>query len=257
MARLLNTQALVIDSRDHAEADLIITFLTPDQGRLSAIAKSAKKSKKRFVNKLELFSFLHIQYRASQHRSLTFLSEAHLHTPFLTLRQEPRFYAAGSVIREFLLAGVREGTPDELLFRLTLWALHRLNCKEDPATTIILFLIRYYDSMGYRPDLQQCGNCDASSALGGSVSFDLQRGSILCGNCGSTHQRGPRISIATLRLLQQSQTLPLGRINRLKFSPRAVQESLFLLHRYGAELLQRDLHSWRGLSHYDILPGDY
>lgn len=53
----LESDALVLHCRDHGESDKIITLLTKNAGKFSGIAKGANRSKKRFVNKLELFLF--------------------------------------------------------------------------------------------------------------------------------------------------------------------------------------------------------
>ncbi len=50
--------AILIRRIDYGDNDLIITFFTRDFGKTSAIAKSAKKSVKRFRGVLELFSLL-------------------------------------------------------------------------------------------------------------------------------------------------------------------------------------------------------
>ena len=55
-----DTEAIVLDCRDHGESDKIVTFFCLDAGRLAGIAKGANRSKRRFVNKLELFSSLQL-----------------------------------------------------------------------------------------------------------------------------------------------------------------------------------------------------
>ncbi|MGW8193663.1 MAG: DNA repair protein RecO, partial [Desulforhopalus sp.] len=102
----METEAIVLDCIDHGESDIIVTLFCLDGGRLSAIAKGAKKSKKRFVNKLEIFTFLHITYQRKSSTSLAFLAEAELHTGFVNIRSNLELYTIASIIREFLLIGV-------------------------------------------------------------------------------------------------------------------------------------------------------
>ena len=47
------THAVVLNSVDYAESDRILTFFTREHGKLSGIAKGARRSKKRFVGKLD------------------------------------------------------------------------------------------------------------------------------------------------------------------------------------------------------------
>jgi DNA repair protein RecO (recombination protein O) len=245
VAHTRETDAIVLNCLEQGESDVIVTLFCQDVGRLSAIAKGAKKSKKRFVNKLELFSFLHITYQQKDNRSLAFLAEADLHTSFLHLRQNLELYSIASVIREFLLIGVRENEPDLLIFRLSLWALHNLNKKQSPITVLSLFLIRFYDHVGYRPDLQTCALCHSSVGSQNSYSFDSTSGRLMCSICNPHLQKGIPLSHGTIKMLRSAQDQPLERLHRLKMSGRILNEAISLLQSYGNQLFQRDIISWK------------
>jgi len=50
------SQAIILSRTDFGEADRIITFLTPDRGKLKAIAKGVRKSRSKLAGALEVFS---------------------------------------------------------------------------------------------------------------------------------------------------------------------------------------------------------
>ena len=239
------TEAIVLDCFEHGESDLILTFLSQDNGRLSAIAKGAKRSKKRFVNKLELFSFLHITYQTSPNRDLSFLSEAELHTGFLNIRKNFELYTIASVIREFLLIAIREGEADDQLFRLCLWALHNIDQNQQPPAVLTLFLTRFYGAIGYRPDFTACNSCNTLVMSNQRYSFDTTSGGLICPTCSDRGQRLVRLSQGTIKILLSAQTQPLERLHRLKISGNILQEALSLLHDYGRQLFQREIVSWK------------
>ncbi len=241
----METDAIVLDCTDHGESDLIITLFSQADGRISAIAKGAKKSIRRFVNKLELFSFLHIICTKKSGRSLAFLAEADLHTSFFNIRKNLQLYTVASVIREFLLVGIREDEPDDRIFRLSLWSLHNLNLAEQPKATLILFLIRFFEYMGYRPDLESCSRCGEHIQTLSRYTFDPSSGRILCSQCLGSSARGIALSHGTIKILRSAQDLPLERLHRLKISGTILHEALNLLHAYGRQLFQRDIVSWR------------
>jgi DNA repair protein RecO (recombination protein O) len=60
--RQLRTQAIILNRTDYAEADRIISFLTPDHGKLKAIAKGVRKSKSKLAGGIELFSVSDISF---------------------------------------------------------------------------------------------------------------------------------------------------------------------------------------------------
>ena len=59
---LYTTHAIVIRSLNYGESDKIITFFTRDYGKLKAIAKGARRSRKRFQNALGLFSHIRLNF---------------------------------------------------------------------------------------------------------------------------------------------------------------------------------------------------
>jgi len=241
----LETEAIVLDCFEHGESDIIITFLSRNTGRLSAIAKGAKRSKKRFVNKLELFSFLHITYRTSANHSLNFLSDAELHTSFLNIRQNFELYTTASVLREFLLIAIREGEADDRLFHLSLWALYNIDKQLQPRAILVLFLINFYEIIGYRPDFTICSNCNNQTTANRRYSFDTTVGGLICPDCSHPGQRLIRLSRGTIMMLRSAQIQPLQRLHRLKISGNILEESLALLHDYGRQLFQREIISWK------------
>ena len=249
MAVLRETDAIVLDLHDHGEADLIVTLFNLQNGRCSAIAKNAKKSKRRFVNKLELFSFLHVVLREQPNRNLALLQEADLHTSFIHLRRKLSVYTTASVIREFLLVTIHEGESDERIFRLTLWAFHHLDQGQPHLTVLALFLVRFYDYIGYRPEFARCRICAAETPPLGGQGFTMSGGGLICPNCAAGHQHPtPVLAAGTIKFLHSAQDIPLERLHRLKLSGQLLHEALLILHRYGRYILQRDIWSWKMLS---------
>ncbi|HSX53262.1 MAG TPA: DNA repair protein RecO [Patescibacteria group bacterium] len=56
------TQGIVLSRTDFSEADRILTILTPDHGRIRAIAKGVRKIKSKLAGGIELFSISQITY---------------------------------------------------------------------------------------------------------------------------------------------------------------------------------------------------
>ena len=244
-ARSYEIEAIVLATRDHGEADLIVTFFSRERGRVTGIAKGAKRSKRRFVNKLELFSFLHLTCSEPAGGSLVFIHEADLHTSFLRLRTDPVVYATASVVREFLLLALREGERDEPLFRLVLWTLHGLDAGGPRLSLLLLFLLRFYSAIGYRPVLEACLKCGLEVGPNRGFAFSHLGGGLVCASCAAASGHpGTRLSPGSIRLMQSALELPLDKLHRLKLPDAMRQECLTALHLYGRHLFQRDIHSW-------------
>ena len=71
-----SSPAILLRRMDYGDFDVIITFFTLNRGKLSLIAKSAKKSVKRFAGILELFSVLEVVAGSGRNKGLSVLQEA-------------------------------------------------------------------------------------------------------------------------------------------------------------------------------------
>lgn len=240
------TRGLVLNVSDHGEADKIVTFFSPDLGKATGIAKGAKRSKQRFVNKLEEFSLLEIMYRPPRRGSLIFIVEAELEKSFLTLRQHFDRYLMAMLIVELVLRFTREHDPDTEVYSLLAWAMYSLDKGEEPLKTGALFHLRLLGAAGYRPELDHCGFCGKTVQAGISYTLHPDSGSLVCDDCRSnTTGYLVSLSVQTLKFLDYAQRLDLKNITRLRLPKKNAEEALTFLNRFTRHLLQHDITSWR------------
>ncbi|MCI5207671.1 MAG: DNA repair protein RecO [Candidatus Electrothrix sp. ATG2] len=133
------TESIILKNVDFGESDRIITLYSPDIGRFTAIAKGAKRSQKRFVNKLEEFSLLAISYRPAQNNRLHFLNEAELKEAFLSLRTNWQRYYTAMLACELVLRFTGEHDPDKQIFSLLHWLLTSLHNGVPHLSSIVIF----------------------------------------------------------------------------------------------------------------------
>ena len=247
------TRGLVLSVSDHSESDKIVTFYSPDLGKVAGIAKGAKRSKKRFVNKLEEFSLLQIFYTPPKRDGLFFLREAELENAFLSLRTIYPLYVAATFIDELTLRFTREHDPDPSIFSLLLWAMTGLESGRDPKEICALFLLRILGAAGYQPILDCCGLCGTALHPGQKFFLHPGGGSIVCMACSNSVKGGNApISVQTLKFLDHAQRVELANMERLRLSRKNVEEALDILHRYTLHLLQHEIHSWKHIRSLQI-----
>ncbi len=241
----VESAAVVLDCRDHGESDMIVTFFCRHHGRLTGIAKGAKRSKKRFVNKLEIFSSLLICHTLPRNNRLALITEAELVDGFLSLRKNVACYTTATAIREFILMATKEMEGDEELYPLLTWSFYNLNNGLSPLSVLAFFLIRFFAAIGYSPQLESCLVCGQGIRANETYSFHSSSGGIHCGRCndkGSTERI--RLSQGTLKSLTTALKQPLERLHRLQLSDTSQEEALAFLHSYGRQLFQREITSW-------------
>ena len=80
------TEALILRAVDFGDSDRILHLLAPDAGRLTAIAKGARRSVRRFPGTLDLFNQLRVQVHRGRSSAMARLEQASLIRSFAPLR---------------------------------------------------------------------------------------------------------------------------------------------------------------------------
>jgi DNA repair protein RecO (recombination protein O) len=244
-----STCGIVLAITEHGEADKLVTLYCSDLGRMTAIAKGAKKSKRRFVNKLEIFSLLQFFYRPPRGvAGLYLLSEAELLTAHFPLRTNFQRYAAASYLCELIVRFTRDNDPDPRLYALLQWALSALDHETYPHKIVAIAHLLLLEAVGYRPDFRRCHTCHQPVKPGPPYTLLPEIGALQCSTCSPWYKgRSIGLSVQTLRLLANAQLFDLNKLHRLHFPQQALSEALAALHYFTLHLLQQDVHSWKCL----------
>lgn len=226
--------AILLRRIDYGERDLILSFLTRERGKISAIAKGGKNSVKRFGGILEPFYGLTIVCQAGRGR-LPILKEAALIHPLSKIREDLEKTAYASYWTEVIDGWVQEGKPVEAVYDLLLYALEGLEGDRMPPTALsILFQMRFADLAGFCPDLVRCSGCGTEMVRidGERLAFDIPRGAILCSGCAAGAKRAVYLCKGTIKQLLWTAAGDLNRASRLRFSPLSIKEGLGLLEAF-------------------------
>ncbi len=244
-----STAGIMLRRIDLGDYDLIITFLTPDRGKISVIAKNAKKSIKRFSGILELFSLLEIVCQKGRGK-LPILKEAALKQSHYSIREDIRKTAYASYFTEIINTWVEEGKPQESLYYLLKYALGVLNhgnvLNEELS---ILFQMRFLTLSGLSPNLTQCCSCktDLDNLDDKSTIIDLKQGGVVCENCRAGRASGKTLSKGSVKQLLWVMDGDLEKAGRIRFTKQAIREGLAFLESFVSFHMGRELKSLKFL----------
>ncbi len=232
---VFSTPAILLHRLDYGDFDLILTFLSLQRGKISLIAKSAKKSTKRFAGILELFSQIEVVGSTSRGRGLPVLQEAILQSPFSTIRDDITKTAYASYWCELINKWVEESRKQVQLYYLLQHVLSQLDSGANVAAELsILFQMRLLGHSGHGPNLRQCARCQKQleSMHYNRVVFDIANGGILCDACTAGTGGRVRLSKATIQQLKWVASGDLKKASRIRFGSRAVEEGLEFLEAF-------------------------
>lgn len=247
----LATQALCLRKVDFGESDLVVHLLTPRTGRITAIAKGARRSTRRFPGTLDFFNVLRVEIatvrRAEQ---MARLEHARLLHAFAGLRTDPARFALASYLLELLGRLAPEGgAPADLkrLFEFALEALRAVDAATPDARLRTFLELRTLHALGLCPELARCVRCGRALAGEGRVGFHVGEGGPLCPGCAAGVEGLLQVHLGTLRSLERGLGLDLDRLGRLALGPATLGEARELVSRFQRFHLGLELRSQRFL----------
>ncbi len=208
MAETFTTKAVVLKRVPFGEADWIVTFFSRDRGRLSGIAKSGRKSLRRFGSGLEPGAVTELTYAVRARSDLVHLEESRV--VFSTtgmMRSLNRIEALGRALR-LALSFLKEHqvAPDK--FDLMESYLVHLS-RTDPSPSMRLgFELKWVALAGFEPVLDWCTSCGRPPQ--GEVAFSVAQGGVVCHRCVDRRHPCAALSAGVRESMQALLTQPLG-----------------------------------------------
>jgi len=226
MRRIVRSEAICLRVQDYHESSKLVTFFTLERGKVSCLAKGARRLRSKFGAALDLFAQSRIIYYSHETRTLLTLSDAELVHSFSGLALRPERFLAAEQMSEFALRVIQPHDPSPQLYRLLLNYLTTLESLQSPVCSpqssdptslqsaicnlqspspypalVCSFLMKAASFLGFRPELRRCLLCRRPIENARPAYFDAGRGGIICPRCAGDNPRGTRLDAASLDTL--------------------------------------------------------
>jgi DNA repair protein RecO (recombination protein O) len=184
----LSTPAIVLRAINYGESDRVVTLIGRSTGRLSAMARGARKSQKRFGGGLGLCAVGEAGLRERSGAELLTLERFDLqesHGSFATdiARMAHAAYVAELVSK---LCAPRQVEPE--VYDWLLAFLGALDRHGASAERLRVFELGLLGRLGFGPMLETCAVCGGAQHRAGAdevaYRWDPDRGGAVCGACG-------------------------------------------------------------------------
>ncbi len=224
------TRGLVLRTFDHGESDRLVHLYTEGLGRISAIAKGARRSRRRFPGALELFAALDLVIAESPRSGWLRLESAQLERAHEGIAADLGRFAIACELVELLdrCAGERESHPE--LYRFALGALGVLEDERPDRLLALLVSTKTLARLGFRPALAACSVCGEAVTPGAAVAFAVRHGGAACARCAAPEDES--VAADLLLALEAGIRAPLRERGRLGLPERAVRQAERLLERF-------------------------
>ncbi|MEK6600182.1 MAG: DNA repair protein RecO [Deltaproteobacteria bacterium] len=251
------TEAIVLSSMDYGESDKIVTLYTLEFGKIKGIAKGAKRSRKRFVNNLEPFSYIRLLFFQKQGRDLVMIEQADIIRRFDSLLLEIDRIAFGSYCIELLNEMTPEGQKNKKAFELLLISLIMLDKGANIRTIVVLFEMKLLSILGYHPHLDTCVVCKKPATRAGvtetKIFFSSVRSGILCLNCKAMERSLISVSPGTIKFLMLAAKTDVDKSDRITMPGWAAEECKKIMDDFLRYQLGKELKSKRFLEKIQVI----
>lgn len=242
--RLYRVEAIVLKRTDHGEADRLLTLLTPDVGKMRAIAKGARKPSSRKSGHVELFT--HCALMLAKGKTHDVVTQADTIDSFIDLRDNLDRVGYAYYIAELVDRFSEEATENQPVYDLLLHTLGWLGVEStQPDLLARFFELHLLQFVGYRPQLFECINC--GKALEPIENFfSVEAGGVIDPDCMQAQHHGrdaQKISLNALKVLRYLQTREWETVRGLRLASEVMIEVEALLQRYIVYHLERSLKS--------------
>jgi DNA repair protein RecO (recombination protein O) len=233
------TDAIVLSRFDLGEADRVLTLITPQHGKLKAIAKGIRRPASRLGGSLEPFAELTVVL--ARGRTFDVVTEVHVGHAWLGLRDRLESAATAWYLAEMADRSLEERHASEPLYALLRRSYELLDAGMAPGRVARWYEMHLADELGQRPEVDRCVECDRMLEATESYRWVPPLGGVLCVRCPGPDRAG--LSLEGLKLLKAYQRLDIEALAALRIADRTEREVEGAMRDFMRVALERDPRS--------------
>ncbi|TCP65113.1 DNA repair protein RecO [Baia soyae] len=238
---LVKIEGIVIRARSFGESNQVVQVYSEHLGKLSFVARGAKKTRSRFSALTQPFTIANFLCFSSGN-GLPTLNQADLVHSHQAIRQDLLRTSYGAYWLDLVDHLFEEKEPNPGLYRFLKTAFDWLEQEKDPDILTRMVECKMMAAGGYRPILHACAQCGSEERR--PVTFSIYQGGFLCETCKHTDSHAIPLSDATIRILPVLVNLPIDRLGEITIKEETKQQLERVIRSFLMEHVDIRLKSW-------------
>ncbi|MCY2981351.1 MAG: DNA repair protein RecO [Planctomycetota bacterium] len=180
------SEAIVLRAVPWSETSFVVTLFTRHFGKVSAVAKGARRLRSPFESSLDLLAKSQIVFIQKSNDTLDILTESKLIRRFRSAQISLLPLYCGYYVAELLLTVTEEHQKVADLFEMSDRTLMDLDAGKSPPEVVLRFEMQLLKLLGHLPTFHlcaSCGNAVESQRNGEGTRLGIAAGGVLCPNC--------------------------------------------------------------------------
>lgn len=176
-------EGIVLFKRAFGESDKIVRLFTLGSGKVAAIAKGANKSQKRFVNTLEPFNHISLEYFEKYGKGMVRIENAHIIETNEGIEKSLKKASTAGFFTEFVDRLTKDREQHTALFYILKEVLTGVRHSDFTYSDVLFYELSMLQALGFEPNFHTCVYCGKSMVEEDRTCFSSERGGTLCPRC--------------------------------------------------------------------------
>ncbi|MYL46609.1 DNA repair protein RecO [Virgibacillus halodenitrificans] len=245
---LEKVDGVILKTQDYGETHKIITIYSRKLGKISTLARGAKKTKSRMAAVTQ--PFIYGNFFVYLNKGLSTIQQGEIEYSFRAIREDIFKTAYTAYITELTDKIVDPQITDPFLFEELYQTMSWIEEHEDVEIPIMMYELKMFVKGGFGPMVNGCANCNNKEF---PYAFSIAEGGLLCKRCRYLDEKAIPLPDSVSKLLHLFTAVELKRIGTISVKSENRQLIRKILDAYYEQYGGYFLKSKRFLRQLDLL----
>ena len=233
---IVKMKGIIISESNMGDFDKMLTMLTPGAGKISCVAKGARRTKSALLAGTQFLCFgEYVMYKGQEHY---IISSSETIEMFYKIRTDLDKLKYAVHITKIIQDVTNENENSYKILQLFLNTLYMISESDKDMDFIIsIFKIKLLCYLGFRPRIDECVNCKTHENL---EYFSIKDNGLKCSNCHNVDKSCIKISKSTEIALKYIVTAPPKKLFSFNLKDESLKELELISKIYLNEKLEKE-----------------
>lgn len=206
---IIKTQGIALRIFPYSKTSHVISWFTPDYGKITTLVKGAQRLKSGFIGQVDLFYRCEILFYEKEHQHLHILKECSPLTDRRFLRRSWKRCLVASYFCDLIWRICPPSAHHPGLFETIDEGLNGLEKTRRVESLFFWFELQVLTQLGLKPRLAHCPLCGSGVLLHSTPSvFSAEHGGLVCPACAQASPHQVKLSSDAIAVMQAWQQSP-------------------------------------------------
>ena len=232
----IKINGIVLSESNVGDFDKMLTMLTPAQGKISCMAKGARKPKSALLAGTQIFCFgEYLMFKGSQTYHINSVEPIEV---FYNIRTDLDKLKYAVHINKIIKDVTNENQNCYNILQLLLNTLYTISETDKNLELVLsIFKLRLACYLGFTPKINECVNCKEKENLN---YFSIKDNGFKCQNCKKLDKGAIMMSTSTLNAIKYTITAPPKKLYSFNIKDESLEEYKLIAKIYFNEKMEKE-----------------